>query len=213
MRRVAAILTAMLLTAPAIAATPGYEGRDHLWPEMSVFAYGPGTPSHAPSLATAFNSLFDMDILTRMIAERSFENPYAVAIRRKGADYAILYHVLGKSAHLKKQCEIALPMNLAKHLVAAWRDVLLGTRFSDDVATGADGASYHFGMREEIALAMGGTTVVPLSGYVWVPDPSSPPGMLVRIANTMADYCESKDVKQLTKLRNDVAALEAKLKP
>ena len=109
------------------------------------------------------------------------------------------------------RCQIGIDSDLAARITKVWRNVLLETQYvqplkgpdgkEKDIETiNVDGVTFHFFLRDTSGL---------LAGQTWSPSDNKP-AMLVEIAETMAEYCDSKDKKVLAKLSGNVDALAAK---
>lgn len=111
------------------------------------------------------------------------------------------------------RCEIALDNRLARRIEAVWLAMLLRTRHRQkgDILKGPDmsydevfSGSFHF------TQTSGEHDF--LSGQADFPSPTTKPGMLLGIAQTLRLYCTSKDAALLATLGAQTAALQARLR-
>jgi hypothetical protein len=96
------------------------------------------------------------------------------------------------------RCERGVDMAIADRLIAAWKAVLLQTRYSEGDGMGLDGTTYHFTLHQR------GTF---MAGQAWQPQPPSAPYMLVEISGAMAKYCRSGTPDALKKLDQKITGL------
>ena len=115
------------------------------------------------------------------------------------------------------RCQIAIDPKLADRTVEVWKEILLQTRFvrgpepvkgADGkliytVTVGLDGETYHFSMRDGSGDVFAGST--------WSPSKDTKPAKLVEIAETMRNYCTTKNSDDLAKLSREVDALLGEL--
>ncbi|HEX4301538.1 MAG TPA: hypothetical protein VHZ78_02005 [Rhizomicrobium sp.] len=105
---------------------------------------------------------------------------------------------------LPVRCEAAIPPNLGGRIAGAWRRVLLQTRYDETPRRGMDGEYFSFWQRVNDLRV--------LSGWVWSPEDDSNPGILIRVAFGMQDYCAAQDAAHLKALSSMVGLLEYHLK-
>jgi len=202
-----AILVFALCVTPAFGSNFAMPKHDHLFPELSEFAFGMPFPSVGSP--KDFPELYTHNVVAREIADVSFVGSFGLGIVGDHEAYRIVSiarHGPGEDADTK--CETPINKTLALQAIAAWRAVLLGTRFSDDVVSGADGASYHFSMMESFEQPPGILQHQPLYGWVWAPDPGTAPHRLVELAAGLGQLCRSKDgdhKHELTRLLTEAA--------
>jgi len=172
------------------AAAPAHAQRDHLVPEGSPFEYAKNWPVGGPGDLTA---LYDRDVVARLIVEPSFRHVFGVGIRQGGDAYGIVAVEQRDATHVDK-CERTLDKGLAVRAIAAWRIVLLATRFTEDEAgtPGLDGTTLHFSMMDKFDPRPGANGVV-LYGQTWEPDEGSPPRLLYKVGVDLRDYCTTGD--------------------
>lgn len=186
-----AIAFGSAIAAPApnvVAPTPGSPSSDatpaprdqRLSPEDGMF------DDYRAAEQYLFRDAFASDVLARVVVEPSFQTEYAVAVVRRGQDYALFAlspseHIWSSSnrAHIRiRRCDVPLPDWVAKATLNSWSRLLRAPR--SPASFGLDGEFYHF------AMTISGT---PITGQAWSPDPGAPPGMLVDIAERLAKAC------------------------
>lgn len=200
------LCAALLCAATARAAPPGCPMRDHLVPEGSVFAMGDDSYLKW-GYDKAFAPFLQTDVMVRMIAAPAFSDRYAVGLRETSGGYTVFGLSLGRAGKPSVHCEAAIAKPLGQSLVAAWRVVLLGTRFSDDVAMGLDGIEVHFSMRENFEQPPGQMQTQFLYGQVWTPNRGSPPDRLLGLADDLQNYCVTHDRAGLPGIAKAAVAL------
>lgn len=187
-RAVAGIVTLSVVASCAEA----FAAPNHLVPEDSPYA---GMLRSAPS--SEFNHLFDRTVVARMIAEPSFVPAYGVGLKVDANRYGLLVFSAPFAQSKGHRCEKDIEPELGKRAIAAWRQVLLGMRFSDDPVFGADGVTVHFSMLEAFDFSphQDPQRKIRLSqllyGQIWTPDPGTPPALLLDLADSLADLCEA----------------------
>jgi hypothetical protein len=175
-----------------MANAADYPKHDHLFPEFSEFAFGGAFPPDVPT--RDFAELYKPNVVARMIADMSALGEYGVGITNDGGNFGVISHRRYLSGTRKRtMCRAPIDRDLAIRAIGAWRKVLLGTRFSDDVETGADGGTFHFSMMETFQQPHGVAQKVPWFGMVWSPDPQSPPFQLVKLAEGLGELCAVQD--------------------
>jgi hypothetical protein len=101
------------------------------------------------------------------------------------------------------RCEIQIPPSVAEGVLAAWRGVLLQTRYDEEPWRGMDGAWAEFAMRDKMQE---------LEGRIWSPDDNSQPGMLWHLADLMSDHCKARTARSIKKVSEQAVALLKRLK-
>jgi hypothetical protein len=101
-----------------------------------------------------------------------------------------------------KRCEVALPAQLGRDIVGAWKAMLLRTRFTPERTVGRDGTDYHFSMPDETQQ---------LSGKAWDPPIQSEAGRLVALVGTMKELCTTEDASLIAELQRDLTALKTRI--
>ena len=201
---------------------------DHLEPDLPV-------ASHDEFVRYVFADAFKQDVKVRVYIDRSWYLPDMVGISKSHGVHRIFalhpprdlpvipdeppfgpFDVEGpggmkttitpvrrKPAPVlgMKRCEIILDSALAERIESTWTRMVLATRRSPNPRGGADGVSYTFW-----------TSSRAKGGWIWNPLPATTPGMLAQIAETMIDYCKSRNGKDLAELRTQVSSLEKRLK-
>jgi hypothetical protein len=90
------------------------------------------------------------------------------------------------------RCAAPVDRETAAAIEAAWRRMLEAVRPDDEPSLGLDGTSYYFEMASN-----GGR---PLAGETWSPREGTRPARLVRVAEEMRAYCESRNPARLRAL-------------
>ena len=101
-----------------------------------------------------------------------------------------------------KRCEAAVPAPLGKNIVGIWKAMLLQTRSTPERTVGRDGTDYHFSMPDETQQ---------LSGKAWEPPTESIAGGLVRIVDTMKNFCATEDTRLVAQMQTQIDTLRARL--
>jgi hypothetical protein len=101
-----------------------------------------------------------------------------------------------------KRCEVGIDHALGSHIVEAWKQMLLDTKYNESPNGTVDGDWYVFSMK------LGDQN---LEGQIANPHGGNA-SLLVQIAYTMDQFCRTKDAKFTVQLNEDVDALLAQLK-
>ncbi len=128
----------------------------------------------------------------------------AQGVEKEIADYEA---TLPKDFHDVKieRCERVIDSSRAQRLMAAWKAVLLETRFNkpgDESAVVTDGTAVHFADMSEYPYLAGWT--------IWAPD-GSEPAALWDMADAMWDYCDKPGAASSAQFDKKLAVLEASL--
>lgn len=179
----------------------------------------------------AFRDAYRQDVRIRMIEIPSFVPELAIGVKEDNGKYSIfgirpeisLWHVVDEKGSTVdklpttirevqtaidrndikfKRCDAAIDSNLALRLIAVWREMLARARKPPRPELALDGTDFNFAMRSGDR---------DIAAKTWSPDPSTPPGMLVRIAETMTSLCKLKYENLSALLDHQVDALSQRL--
>jgi hypothetical protein len=144
-------------------------------PPKDINAYVVCLPSFSPEWALQLRRCSDGFILSMATAGRqlwSCADPGAVQVQRG---------------------ETTIAEDLAAAIRHAWRDALAMVRHPSQALYGLDGENYHF--------ALSDPDIGRMAGWTWSPDEGSPPGKLVKLAETLRQYVLAGDAGRISLFR------------
>jgi hypothetical protein len=228
MKKLALILAAVLWAMPALAGTgEGWIGSglarqpDALLPDRGAFSGGASDTDYGSIVMSAFRDAFARDVRARVIIVAPFNGEeYSIAIKQRAGRYRITadhstkwlwrYTASGKAqaAELKlkldpadyrevriERCSAPIDAKLGSDLVTVWQTMLARVASHDWVTPPADDAQLYFS-----TVADNKT----LSGQTWATAGGDRVGTLVRIADSLNQYCLHKKKEFTTEARADV---------
>lgn len=233
-RRFCAPLAALMLW------TTGAAAQEHLVPETSILGGDEHVLDHRLREHELFAEAYGREVRALMIEEPSFSSERALFLAEDAGAWRIAMLTLAvpssapeyvrgfskedladpeKAAFAAKvpkdyrdiavaRCDVAIDAGLGARLQGVWKAMLLDTRFVREGEGGAfvtDGTIYHFSTYGDVFQTLAGRTQSPM--------PGTRPAALVEIADTMAQYCESKTPALLSALDARVAALRRTVAP
>ncbi|MDE1940154.1 MAG: hypothetical protein KGI68_14120 [Alphaproteobacteria bacterium] len=239
MKKFALIFAAGLWAMPALAGTqtawlglPSAQPADTLMPDRSGFSgdlAGATERDYAAILMSAFRSAFARDVRARVIIIAPLNgDEYSIAVKQRGGRFRIVaeqstqslwrYTASGRAqaAQLKQRlepasyrdvpierCSVSVDAKLGNDLVAVWHAML----------TQADNRSWYDAPAEDAQLyfssAVGNRV---LAGRTSTSFQGEKVDTLIRIADSLNQYCLHKSRRFVTDLRTEVGSLMPTLK-
>ena len=239
MKKLALILAVTLWTMPALAGVPGgwlslrtTQPPDALLPDRSGFSgdlSGASERDYAAIVMSVFRDAFARDVRARVIIVAPFSGgEYAIAIKQRAGGFRVAaahsakrlwrYTASGKAqaAQFKdrlvpadyrqvtvERCSAPIDAKLGKDLVTVWQKMLAQVNNQTWYDPPADDAQLHFSTSADEQI---------LAGQTWATAMGDKVGSLIRIADTLNQYCLHKKKGLVAEVRTQVDRLLPVLK-
>ena len=211
-----ALIIALLLTTNVYAA--GIT-KDNLEPDLSIFTGFRIVTDYYSNVVTFFSKAFAPSVKLRAVVLPSFVAEYVTGIRERDNKYFAFKltaqsQLWGEYQRKRNNMNASAPKEIEVHeseveisqktyklLDVVWRKMILNTKYYEDTfGRGLDGTSYHFSISNLHAA------------QTWSPKPNTQTGYLVKIADQLGQYAESKNRKLEKELLDTTKKLMKSLK-
>ena len=156
---------------------------------------------------------FDRDVRARVVVNPSFSKRHAIGISKRDGQYRIFVEQPREQfepgledepsdAARAAFSDVAIDRLLGEELVAIWHEMLLRAAVPEQQPMGFDGTTYSFSLPDD-----GNER----AGHVWSPRAETLTGALVELAETMRNYCWTRNERVHVRLERVADFLMSRL--